>query len=217
MTSLVGTRLDDAVVARRIQRANKASESKTGQITDLYRLFLHYALFITSLPATYTMKQLFALYRIRWQIELTFKVWKSILAIHHIRSAKEERVLCEVSGKLVLAVLISALCATARSFLDGLKVSIHKAARHGRAIATNWAIAIQLGEAVPRRFTEDLGRTMARLRRKPSHKRKPTIEDVARRGIAQPRSRGQPGGSRGISLMAMPFRRWCYSLNPARR
>ncbi len=69
---LVGRRLPDDVVNRRIRKANEASQSKSRQISDLYRLFLHYALFVTSLPAEFGMVQLFALYRIRWQVELAF-------------------------------------------------------------------------------------------------------------------------------------------------
>jgi hypothetical protein len=93
---LVGRRLPAEVVNRKIRKANEASGCKTRQISDEYRLFLHYALFVTSLPSEYGMEQLFALYKIRWQVELAFKVWKSILTIHRIRSAKPARVFCEV-------------------------------------------------------------------------------------------------------------------------
>jgi len=175
---LVGTRLPDDVVNRRIRKANVASQSKSRQITDMYRLFLHYALFVTSLPPEYDMPQLFALYRIRWQVELAFKVWKSILAIHRIRSAKTDRVLCEVYGKLIVAVLISALCAAAWAFLDGLVISPHKAARHVRAVATNWALAIMAGIGAHRAFLKSLRRPLGRFCRKTSQKCKPTIEDI---------------------------------------
>jgi hypothetical protein len=189
---LVGRRLPDDVVAGRIRRANKASASSSRQITDQYRLFLHYALYITSLPATYTMKQLFALYRIRWQVELTFKVWKSILAIHRIRSAKEDRVRCEVLGKLILAVLLSSLSATARARLDGLAVSTHKVARHVRALATNWALAIQMGTARHREFLAKLSRDMARSCRKTTHKRRPALEDRLAEALAKPSAYAGP-------------------------
>jgi hypothetical protein len=175
---LVGKRLPDEVVNRRIRKANEASQSKSRQISDLYRLFLHYALFVTSLPAEYGMAQLFALYRIRWQVELAFKVWKSILAIHRIRSAKKERVLCEVYGKLIVAVLVSSLSAAAWAFLDGLAVSPHKVARHVRAVATNWALAIMAGTARHCAFLESLSRLLGRFCRKTRQKRRPSIEDI---------------------------------------
>ena len=175
---LVGKKLPDDVVNRRIRKANEASKSKSRQITDLYRLFLQYALFVTSLPAEYGMPQLFALYRIRWQVELTFKVWKSILAIHRIRSAKQERVLCEVYGKLIVAILASSLCAAAWAFLGGLAISPHKVARHVRAVATNWALAITAGTVRHRDFLKALSRVLARFCKKTRQKNKPTIEEI---------------------------------------
>lgn len=180
---LVGQRLPDAVVNARIRKANQASESKTRQISALYRIFLHYALFVTTLPAEYEMPQLFALYRIRWQVELAFKVWKSILVIHRIRSAKQDRVLCEVCGKLIVAVLTSCLCAAAWAFLDGVAVSPHKVARHLRTVATNWALAIVAGTA--KTFLGKLSRVLARFCRKSRQKRKPTIEDILRQALSK--------------------------------
>lgn len=143
--------------SRRIRKANEASQSKPQQIPDLYRLSLHYALFVTSLPAEYGMAQLFALYRIRWQVELALKVWKSVLAIHRLRSAKRERVLRDVYGKPIIAVLVSSLSAAAWAFLDGLAVSPHKVARHVRAVA-----AKQHRPCTPRRVAP--GPTLARSR-----------------------------------------------------
>jgi hypothetical protein len=175
---LVGKRLPDAVVNRRIRKANEASESKSRQISDQYRLFLHYALFVTSLPREFAMDQLFALYRIRWQVELVFKVWKSILNIHRVRSAKSHRVLCEVYGKLTVAVLVGSLCAAAWARLDGLTISAHKAARCVRTVATNWALAIINGPAAHTAFVADLTRVLAKLCRKTRQASKPTIQEI---------------------------------------
>lgn len=176
---LVGKKLPDDVVNRKIRKANEASKKKSKQITDLYRLFLHYALFITTLPADqFGMTQLFALYRIRWQVELTFKIWKSILGIHCIRSARPERVLCEVYGKLIVAILASSLHAAAWAFLDGLPISPHKVARHVRAVAINWALAITAGAALHVAFLKELGRALARFCKKTRQKNKPIIEEI---------------------------------------
>ena len=182
---LVGQRLPDAVVNARIRKANQIAEGKRRHITDLYRLFLHYALFVTSLPSDYGMPQLFALYRIRWQVELVFKVWKSILAIHHIHSAKEHRVLCEVYGKLIVAALTVCLCSAASAFLDAA-LSLHKVARHLRGIATNWALAILSGGVMHAAFLKNLARTLARFCKKTHHKRKPTLDAILRQAFAKP-------------------------------
>jgi hypothetical protein len=180
---LVGQRLSDEAANRRVQKAAEAAAAKSRQLTDDYRLFLRYALFVTSLPPTYAMGPLFTLYRIRWQVELTFKVWKSILAIHVLHSAKEPRVLCEVYGKLIVAVMISCLNAAARACVEGLPISPHKIARHLRAVATNWALAIIAGPAKHGSFLATLGRAMARFCRKSCSTRKPTLEKRLRQAL----------------------------------
>ena len=45
------------------------------------------------------------LYRVRWQVELIFKQWKSVLRIHVLPSTNEYRVQCEVWARLLGAVL----------------------------------------------------------------------------------------------------------------
>ena len=119
-------------------------------------------------------------------MELTFKVWKSILAVHRIRSARPERVLCEVYGKLIVAVLASSLCAAAWAFLDGPAISPHKVARHVRVVATNWALAITTGAARHRAFLKALSRVLARFCKKTRQKNKPTIEEILSQALPRP-------------------------------
>lgn len=45
------------------------------------------------------------LYRVRWQVELIFKQWKSVLRIHILPSNNKYRVQCEVWARLLAAVL----------------------------------------------------------------------------------------------------------------
>ena len=46
------------------------------------------------------------LYSLRWQIELLFKQIKTVLCIHKSNTSKENRLLCEIYGKLIVAVMI---------------------------------------------------------------------------------------------------------------
>ena len=48
----------------------------------------------------------YSLYGLRWQIELLFKQLKSSLRIHQSKTSRESRLLCELYGKLLTAVLI---------------------------------------------------------------------------------------------------------------
>jgi hypothetical protein len=42
---------------------------------------------------------------LRWQIELVFKVWKSVASVHKIKKAKRERIECHLYGKLLWVML----------------------------------------------------------------------------------------------------------------
>lgn len=138
---LTGKKLPDNIINQKIRKANESSERKGG-ISDGYKLFLQYALCITNLPQNYKTEMLFTLYRIRWRIELIFKTWKSILAIHKIRTAKSERVMCEVYGKLIIAILTNMMCASAETHLSNQYISLHKAMQKIKVHAVEWAQAI---------------------------------------------------------------------------
>ena len=174
---LVARKLPDAIVNRRLRRANKTANDNHGRsITDDYRRFLGYAIFLTDLPPAYNMDILFTLYRIRWQIELVFKTWKSILGIHKIRSARLERLMCEVYGKLIVAVLSSMMTAAAETASDRIVVSLHRAMKYLQSVAEQWARAILQGGQALRTFVDQQIRRIARLCKKHRQKNKPTIE-----------------------------------------
>jgi len=177
---LVGRKLPEEVVNRRIRKAREISKAKckSGQITKGYRLFLGYALFLTNLPPEYDIECLSAFYRIRWQVELIFKVWKSILSIHRMRSTRADRVLCEVYGKLIVAAIVSALSAMTLALLEGIAVSQHKVARYFRAVAAHWGLAIMAGVEAQGSFLEQVGKALARFCKKTKQKSKPNIEQV---------------------------------------
>jgi hypothetical protein len=44
-------------------------------------------------------------YRLRWQIELIFKIWKSIGKIRAVKKVKQPRLECYVYAKLIFIVL----------------------------------------------------------------------------------------------------------------
>jgi len=84
---------------------------------------------------------------------------------------------CEVMGKLIMAVLIGAVSANAKARIDGVVISFHKAARHARAVAVNWAQAILRGVAKHEEFIANISIDIGRLCKKTESKLKPTIEE----------------------------------------
>ena len=41
------------------------------------------------------------LYRLRWQIELVFKTWKSLLCIHKVKAVKKDRLECQLLARFI--------------------------------------------------------------------------------------------------------------------
>jgi Transposase DDE domain len=61
---------------------------------------------VTNMPGDrLTLREALVLARVRWQIELLFKLWKSHGRVDESRSTKPWRILCEVYAKL-LAMLV---------------------------------------------------------------------------------------------------------------
>ncbi len=67
---------------------------------------LHFNIMITNIenPCVETMN-LYELYTVRWQIELIFKCWKSVLKINNVKKVKLERLECYVLSKMLLVLL----------------------------------------------------------------------------------------------------------------
>ena len=99
---LVAVRVPQEVAARRRQ-ALHADARRRGQAVSQERLRLaDWTLFVTNVPADLLSGQeVLGVARVRWQIELVFKLWKSAGHLAHSRSDKPWRVLCEVYAKLL--------------------------------------------------------------------------------------------------------------------
>jgi hypothetical protein len=126
---LVFARLPPAVVAERRRKA-RAKARKHGQTCSQRHLaLLAWALFITNVPADWLeAEQLLLVYRVRWQAELIFKLWKSQAKLKHIGNWKPARVLCQLYARLLGVVVFHWLVAPWR-FCPRAELSLPKAFR----------------------------------------------------------------------------------------
>ena len=98
--------MPEIVYEQRIQRLRKYNIKKGRQISDEYKLMARFNLFITNVPKeTITDEVISTLYRIRWQVELIFKIWKSVIGIHHSHKMKYIRWLCLLHFKLLIMII----------------------------------------------------------------------------------------------------------------
>jgi hypothetical protein len=76
----------EEVVATRIQRVNKYNKKKGRQTGEEYKKRARFNLFITNITEEMLdAEAIVKIYRIRWQIELIFKTWKSVFGLNNTR------------------------------------------------------------------------------------------------------------------------------------
>jgi hypothetical protein len=96
----------DHVYEERVRKANKESKKKGWTMSDGYKARCRFNLFITNVPVDeLSAEEAMLVYRLRWQVELTFKNWKSVCKINNIQKMKYERFACLLFAKLILILL----------------------------------------------------------------------------------------------------------------
>ena len=104
-----------AHVARRRLRL-KAAKKQRG-VSKMSRFLAGYVLVWTDLPVElYSAERLLEIYRVRWQIELTFKRMKSILGLGQLPKTSDGSARAWLQGKLLIAMLMDRLLEAADRF-----------------------------------------------------------------------------------------------------
>lgn len=108
---LIAVRVPEPVANQRRRRLHKEARRK-GQAVSQARLALaDWTIFATNLSVEQlSVAEALVLGRVRWQIELLFKLWKSQGQLDQSRSSKPWRVLCEVYAKLVALLIQHWIC-----------------------------------------------------------------------------------------------------------
>lgn len=103
---LLARRLPQAQAEERLRKLHQEAQ-RQGRTPSADQLTLaQWSVLITNIPAALlSLREAFILYRVRWQIELLFKLWKSEARLDVSRSLNPWRVLTELYAKL-LGVLI---------------------------------------------------------------------------------------------------------------
>jgi len=106
-TRMVLFPVDNKVAESRIRKASKGGKRKKKyQLSKEYKIKAHYNIFITNVPEQIlSTTQIQKIYKLRWQIELIFKAWKSHLKIDKVKPMKKERFECQLLAKFLWTLL----------------------------------------------------------------------------------------------------------------
>jgi hypothetical protein len=160
---LIAFKADDRTAEKRKRKLREYARKKGISLSEKRLQLANWTLFLTNASQDrLSMLGVFALYRLRWQIELLFRLWKSYSFIDESNSQNPWRILTEVYAKLI-AVLVQhwillvsvwqisdksmvLACATIRKFAVLLQINLADTSALSQAIST---IVFAL-KAVPR-------------------------------------------------------------------
>lgn len=103
---LLVQRVPQEVADQRRRRLRETARKKGVMPSTAALALAEWTLLITNIPsALLTLQEALVVAKVRWQIELLFKLWKSHGRVDSWRTGKAERVLCEVYAKLLAMVV----------------------------------------------------------------------------------------------------------------
>ena len=98
--------MPDVVYEKRMRAINKGNKKKNRRTSKEYAIRARYNLFVTNVKQDILASDAIpAIYKVRWQVELVFKVWKSTFGIDNTRKMKYVRWLCLLYAKLLVIVI----------------------------------------------------------------------------------------------------------------
>jgi hypothetical protein len=143
---LLCQRVPPSVMAQRHQRIRTEAKRMRRAVSQQKMRLAAWNLFCTNVPTTlWSLRQVLAVYRLRWQVELLFKLWKSDAGLDRLGNWRSARVLVQLYARLIALVLLHFLLAPLRfsqnrelSFPKALPMLQRKLSCFAAAIAAGW-------------------------------------------------------------------------------
>lgn len=179
---LIAEVLPDQVVNERLAKAKKEAKKKGRQLTDQYKSYASLNLYITNIKEeTLPIDSVVKLYRIRWQIELRFKAWKSFCKLHKVKKMKKYRFECQLYAKL-LFILLTWEMAYNFQFISwnnrGKLISIHKFYKMGIDQLTQFRQHLMRGGEIFKDYMKNLYETSWETLLSERRKKRVNLEDL---------------------------------------
>jgi Transposase DDE domain len=102
---LVIAPLPDKVTQKRLKQLIKTSKHKKWKLSSDRKLLCGFNIYITNIAQNVEDQSILDLYALRWQIELLFKIWKSLFKINEIGHTNIFRFECYILGRLIALCL----------------------------------------------------------------------------------------------------------------
>jgi hypothetical protein len=138
---LLAVRVPQEVADQRRRQLHEYARKQQVPLSAERLAWADWTMLITNVPVELlTLPEALILLRVRWQIELLFKLWKSHAHIDEWRSHKSPRILCELFAKLIGVLILHWILLT--GFWQHMECSRFKAARLVQKFITAIALAL---------------------------------------------------------------------------
>jgi hypothetical protein len=105
-------------------RTDKFKKEKKKNPSTYYKEWLGFSIFVTNIPsAMFCAKMVIVLYKIRWQVELVFKNFKSNIEIDIIKGSNRHRIEGLIYGRLITIITIFSIQNYASNIVEEQEVS----------------------------------------------------------------------------------------------
>jgi hypothetical protein len=116
---LLAYRLPEPVVQERRRKAWEEARKKGRELSQEYLDWLSFGFYITNVsPQVWPSKVVGTVYRLRWQVELTFRNWKSLLKINVLKGTRPERIRCMIYGRLITIIMLAIISSYASWYAE---------------------------------------------------------------------------------------------------
>jgi hypothetical protein len=98
--------MPNEIVNKRLKKTNEYNKKKGNKTSDNYKTKACFNMYITNIADSVLEADVIVkIYKIRWQVELIFKAWKSIFGIDNNNPMKYERLICLLNIRLLLILI----------------------------------------------------------------------------------------------------------------
>lgn len=119
---LIITKLTDENKRKKKAKHDNEVRKQLRKPNDMSELWSGINVYITNIPVEILdTEHVHEIYSLRWQIEIMFKIWKSLFKIHLVKKVKIERFQCFLYGRLIALILSSSLVFTLKSIIHETK------------------------------------------------------------------------------------------------
>ena len=157
---LVIEKVTEEIYKHRMEQARKNAKKKGRKVSAEYALRQRFSCYITNIPKeTLKAEAIREIYRLRWQVELVFKVWKSTYNIEKTHSMKYTRWMTLFYARMLLMLIhwqIYHVCKQAKQKVENKLLSITKSMKTLQLSSSRIRSLINQGRAKVAKFVWEI-------------------------------------------------------------